>query len=174
MNLSQLKSNTKRKSAKRVGRGGKRGTYSGKGTKGQKSRAGSYVRPGFRGGDNRLWQLFPKLRGATKKHGSKRVHAKHRYFQLRHDKVKVLNLDFFNKFEDGQKITPELLGRKEVKVLSEGSLKKRLEFSGFEFSKSARDKILKSGSTINDRDSSRQRVSLKGPSRPTKTLSEHE
>lgn len=150
MNLNQLKSNTKRKSAKRVGRGGKRGTYSGKGTKGQKSRAGAYVRAGFRGGDNRLWQLFPKLRGATKKPGSKKPHMKHRYFQLRHDKVKVLNLDFFNKFEDGKKITPELFDKKEVKILSEGSLKKRLEFSGFKFSKTAREKILKSGSTINE------------------------
>ena len=149
MNLNQLKSKTKRKSAKRVGRGGKRGTTSGKGTKGQKSRAGAGFKQGFRGGDNRLWQLFPKLRGATKKHGSKRPHAKHRYFQLRHDKIKVFNLDFFNKFEDGQEITLELLGRKEVKILAEGQLKKKLEFKGFTFSKSARDKILKSGSTIN-------------------------
>ncbi len=150
MNLNELKSNTKRKSAKRVGRGGKRGTYSGKGTKGQKSRAGAGFKQGFRGGDNRLWQLFPKLRGATKKPGSNRPHMKHRYFQLRHDKAKVLNLDFFNKFEDGQEITPEFLSHKEIKVLGEGQLKKKLEFKGFQFSKSARDKILKSGSTINE------------------------
>ena len=149
MNLHELKSKTKRKDAKRVGRGGKRGTYSGKGTKGQKSRAGAGFKQGFRGGDNRLWQLFPKLRGATKKPGANRPHMKHRYFQLRHDKVKTLNLDFFNKFEDGKVITPELLTRKEIKVLGEGQLKKRLEFKGFMFSKSAREKILKSGSTIN-------------------------
>ncbi|OGN01478.1 MAG: hypothetical protein A3I26_01160 [Candidatus Yanofskybacteria bacterium RIFCSPLOWO2_02_FULL_43_10] len=150
MQLNQLKSHTKRKSVKRVGRGGKRGTYSGKGTKGQKSRAGAGFKQGFRGGDNRLWQLFPKLRGATKKPGSNRPHAKHRYFQLRHDKVKILNLDFFNKFEDGQEISPEFLSSKEVKILGEGQLKKRLEFKGFKFSKSAREKILKSGSTINE------------------------
>jgi large subunit ribosomal protein L15 len=152
MNLNQLKPHTKRKDAKRVGRGGKRGTTSGKGTKGQKSRAGAGFKQGFRGGDNRLWQLFPKLRGATKKPGkggNTRIHVKHRYFQLRHDKVKILNLDFFNKFEDGQEITPEFLSRKEVKVLGEGELKRRLEFKGFTFSKSAREKILKSGSTIN-------------------------
>ena len=149
MNLNQLKSHTKRKDAKRVGRGGKRGTTSGKGTKGQKSRAGAGFKQGFRGGDNRLWQLFPKLRGATKKPGSNRPHVKHRYFQLRHDKVKVFNLDFFNKFEDGQEITPELFAKKEIKILGEGHLKKRLEFRGFQFSKSAREKILKSGSTIN-------------------------
>lgn len=149
MNLSELKPNTLRKSAKRVGRGGKRGTYSGKGTKGQKSRAGAGFKQGFRGGDNRLWQLFPKLRGATKKPGSNRPHMKHRYFQLRHDKVKILNLDFFNKFEDGQEVTPELLAKKEIKILGEGELEKKLEFRGFTFSKSAREKILKSGSKIN-------------------------
>ncbi len=152
MNLHELKSKTKRKSTKRVGRGGKRGTFSGHGTKGQKGRAGASVKQGFRGGDNRLWQLFPKLRGATHKSGgagNNKPHVKHRYFQLRHDKVKVLNLDFFNKFEDGKKITPELFDKKEVKILSEGNLKKRLEFSGFNFSKSAREKVLKSGSTIN-------------------------
>ena len=148
MNLNQLQSHTKRKDAKRVGRGGKRGTYSGKGTKGQKSRAGAGFKQGLRGGDNRLWQLFPKLRGATKKPGSNRPHMKHRYFQLRHDKVKILNLDFFNKFEDGQEITPGLLAKKEVKILGEGQLKKKLEFKGFTFSESAREKILKSGSTI--------------------------
>src|SRR3990167_5302526 len=149
MNLSELKSKTKSKSAKRVGRGGKRGTFSGHGTKGQKSRAGAGFKQGFRGGDNRLWQLFPKLRGATKKPGSNRLHVKHRYFQLRHDKVKILNLDFFNRFEDGQEITPELLARKEVKILGEGQLKKKLQFKGVEFSKSAKEKLLKSGSTIN-------------------------
>ncbi len=150
MNLSQLKSNTIRKSAKRVGRGGKRGTYSGKGVKGQKSRAGAGFKQGFRGGDNRLWQLFPKLRGATKKPGSNKPHMKHRYFQLRHDKVKVLNLDFFNKFKDGLQVTPELFAKKEIKILGEGQLKKKLEFRGFTFSESAREKIIKSGSTINE------------------------
>ena len=150
MNLNELKSNTRRKSSKRVGRGGKRGTYSGKGMKGQKSRAGAGFKQGFRGGDNRLWQLFPKLRGATKKPGSNRPHMKHRYFQLRHDKVKVLNLDFFNKFEDGQEITPAVFKKKDIKILGEGQLKKTLEFKGFKFSKSAREKILKSGSTINE------------------------
>ncbi len=149
MNLSELKSKTKRKSTKRVGRGGKRGTFSGHGTKGQKSRAGAGFKQGFRGGDNRLWQLFPKLRGATKKPGSNRPHMKHRFFQLRHNKVKVLNLGFFNKFDDGQEITPEFLSKKEIKVLGEGELKKKLEFKGFQFSKSAREKVLKSGSTIN-------------------------
>jgi len=67
MQLHQLKPTVKQKRAKRVGRGGKRGTYSGRGQKGQKSRAGARIRPGFRGGDNPIWKLFPKQRGSAKK-----------------------------------------------------------------------------------------------------------
>src|SRR5487761_215729 len=48
------------KTRKRIGRGGKRGTYSGRGMKGQKSRAGAGIRPEFR----MFLQKIPKLRGA--------------------------------------------------------------------------------------------------------------
>ena len=156
MDLSKLQSKTVRKSTKRVGRGGKRGTTSGHGTKGQKSRAGATVRPGFRGGDNRLWQLFPKQRGASKKPGNSSPHKKHRYFQLRHDKPVVFNLGFFNQFTEAELINPELLHKKgfsvdfkgDVKVLGDGELKKKLNFEGLTFSKSAREKVSKAGGTI--------------------------
>ncbi|KKT81356.1 MAG: hypothetical protein A3B99_00360 [Candidatus Yanofskybacteria bacterium RIFCSPHIGHO2_02_FULL_44_12b] len=155
MDLSQLKSKTLRKNRKRVGRGGKRGTYSGKGMKGQKSRAGAGVKPGFRGGDSRLWQLFPKQRGASKKPGGSNPHPKHRYFQLRHTKPGVLNLGFFNQF-DVDVVTPGLLKEKGlidkiangVKILGGGELKKKMQFEGFQFSKSAKNKVLKAGGTI--------------------------
>src|SRR3989344_7724416 len=156
MDLSKLQSKTVRKSSKRVGRGGKRGTTSGHGTKGQKSRAGATVRPGFRGGDNRLWQLFPKQRGASKKPGNSFPHKKHRYFQLRHGKPEVFNLGFFNQFTVEELINPELLHKKgfsvdsraKIKVLGDGELKKKLNFEGLSFSKSARDKVSKAGGTI--------------------------
>ena len=156
MDLHQLKPNTTRHPKRRVGRGGKKGTYSGKGTKGQKSRAGAGVKPGFRGGDNRLWQLFPKQRGASKKPGSNRPHPKHRYYQLRHDKTPVVNVEAFNQFKEGQRVNPELLikegilaeGAKDVKVLGSGKLTKKLEFEGFSFSSSAKEKIDRSGGKI--------------------------
>lgn len=156
MNLSQLKPKTPRKLGKRVGRGGKRGTFSGKGSKGQKSRAGAGVKPGFRGGDNRIWQLFPKQRGASKKPGGSGIYAKHRFYQLRHDKPAVVNIKEFNKFTDGDTINPKTLfekgilsrGVKKVKVLGDGELLKKLVFEGFSLSKSARDKITKAGGTI--------------------------
>jgi large subunit ribosomal protein L15 len=61
--LHTIKPTTKNKSKKRIGRGGKRGTYSGKGMKGQKSRAGRKIRPAIRD----LIQRTPKLRGARNK-----------------------------------------------------------------------------------------------------------
>jgi large subunit ribosomal protein L15 len=156
MDLSKLQSKTPRKSTKRVGRGGKRGTFSGGGTKGQKSRAGAGVRPGFRGGDNRLWQLFPKSKGASKKPGGKGPHKKHRYFRLDQEKPVVFNLGFFNQFTESELINPELLNKKgllpnsrtKIKVLGDGELKRRLTFEGLKFSKSAREKIAKTGGVI--------------------------
>jgi len=156
MNLSNLQPDTLRKSVKRIGRGGKRGTYSGKGTKGQKSRAGAGFKPGFRGGDNRIWQLFPKQRGASKKPGGSGVYAKHRFYQLKHDKPAAISIKEFNKFSDGDVINPKLLfdkgvldkQTKRVKILGDGELSRKLVLEGFEFSKSAEDKIIKAGGTI--------------------------
>ncbi len=160
MNLNELKPKTPRKSGKRVGRGGKRGTFSGGGSKGQKSRAGASVRPGFRGGDNRIWQLFPKSRGASHKPGgggNNRIHVKHRHYQYRNAKAPAFNLDFFNRFSDGQLVNPKLLAEqgfthksvKHVKVLGEGELKRKVEFEGFTFSETAKAKIAKAGAKIN-------------------------
>lgn len=52
-----------RKSKKRIGRGGKRGTYSGRGNKGQKARSGGNVNPLFEGGRSSLVERLKKLRG---------------------------------------------------------------------------------------------------------------
>src|SRR4051812_32097612 len=109
MQLSTLKRNTARPKTKRVGRGGKRGTTSGHGTKGQKGRAGASVRPGFRGGDNRIWQLFPKQRGASKKHGNSSPHRKHRYFSISRIKPEVINLYTLAAFKDGDMVSPQTL-----------------------------------------------------------------
>lgn len=157
MQLHQLQSKTKRKHSKRIGRGGKRGTTSGKGTKGQRSRTGASIKPGFRGGDNRMWQAFPKRRGSSSKPGNSSPHPKHRFYQLRHGKPAVLNLSVFNKFSNGEVITPELVLQKGlvdtidngVKILGDGNLIKKLEFKDFMISSSAKDKIEKAGSKIN-------------------------
>jgi large subunit ribosomal protein L15 len=57
----------KNKKANRVGRGiaAGQGKTAGRGTKGQRSRAGSGKKPGFEGGQNPLYKRIPKLRGFT-------------------------------------------------------------------------------------------------------------
>lgn len=57
--MHTLKPKHKRPQKKRIGRGGKRGTYSGKGMKGQKSRAGNRPAPVVR----ELIKRYPKLKG---------------------------------------------------------------------------------------------------------------
>jgi len=59
MQLHQLKPSHKRKKKKIIGRGGKRGTTSGRGTKGQKSRSGANIRPAIYD----FIKKIPKLRG---------------------------------------------------------------------------------------------------------------
>ena len=68
MQLHEIKPVHKNESRKRIGRGGKRGTYSGKGMKGQKSRAGKKIRPAVRD----LIQRTPKLRGSGDKTAKQR------------------------------------------------------------------------------------------------------
>jgi large subunit ribosomal protein L15 len=158
MQLSTLKPKHPRKKAKVIGRGGKRGTTSGSGTKGQKSRAGASVRPGFRGGDNRMWQLFPKQRGASKKHGNKSPHRKHRYFSIKRYKPWEVNLQALGAFKDGDTVSPATLiekgvtpkGADRVKILATGEIKRALTFKDVMLSAGAQEKIKKAGGTIVD------------------------
>ena len=135
MQLHQLKSTTKNKKRKRVGRGGKRGTYSGRGIKGQKARAGAKFRPAERD----IIKKIPKLRGYK--------------FKSFYKKPAIVNLDdVVRKFSDGDIISPaSLLGAglivkikgriPEVKILGRGELKKKLTFKGVQFSKSVAGRI---------------------------------
>lgn len=146
MQLHQLQPTNKSKKSRRVGRGGKRGTFSGRGSKGQKSRAGTRIRPGFRGGDNPIWKLFPKKRGASKK-----VDIKHALFQVRARKPLSVNLEVIEKnYKEGETVSVATLAekgiikttRKHVKILGMGKLTKKLTFAEeLLFSKSAREQI---------------------------------
>lgn len=135
MQFHQLSSKTKYKKVRRIGRGGKRGTYSGRGIKGQKARAGHKIRPAMRD----ILKKIPKLRG-----------YKFKSFQAR---PAIVNLgDIAKKFKAGDTVSPESLlkaglvsrikGRiPEVKVLGTGELKKKLVFKDVELSRPAELKI---------------------------------
>jgi large subunit ribosomal protein L15 len=63
MQINTLKLKTRRKKRNFIGRGGKKGTYSGKGNKGQKARSGAKVDPLFEGGRSTLIDHMKKARG---------------------------------------------------------------------------------------------------------------
>lgn len=146
MQLYQLKPTHKPRKGKRIGRGGKHGTYSGKGIKGQNSRAGRKFKPIIR----ELIKRYAKLRGYRQK--SK--------FQNPKLITAVLNLDVLEKkFEAGSKISPEALVEKKiiakikgitprVKILGRGEMTKKLVIEDCSLSKSAREKIEKAGGAV--------------------------
>ncbi|HXK32284.1 MAG: 50S ribosomal protein L15 [Candidatus Nealsonbacteria bacterium RBG_13_38_11] len=147
MQLHELKPIGKLKKSKRVGRGGKRGTYSGKGMKGQRSRAGRRFQPAIR----ELIKRYPKLRGHHL--GSKPKFKK--------PKPEILNLtDIEKKFKTGEKVSPQTLIEKgilhkiskrgvNVKILAKGEISRALEFENCLVSKTAKEKIEKAGGKIN-------------------------
>ena len=113
------------------------GKTSGRGHKGQKSRSGGGVRPGFEGGQMPLTRRLPK-RGFTS------------IFAKVYSLVNVRDLD---EFEDGTIVTPQLLKKTGlikkqndgVKILGEGEITKNLTVQAHKFSKSAKEKIEASG-----------------------------
>ena len=151
LSLSNLKPAQKRKARKRVGRGlgSGKGRYSGRGIKGQKSRAGSHkMRPGFEGGQMPIYMRLPKQRGPYSKDAM--PVGPHRT-----STVPVNLRDLERVFDDGAEVTLEALVEKglikntrtDVKVLGDGELKKKLSVTAHLFSASAREKIEKAGGT---------------------------
>ena len=140
MQLHEIKREHPLKKKKRVGRGGKRGTFSGRGTKGQKSRAGRAPRPALRD----IVKRFPKKRGYQ--------------FTPSKPKAVVLNVKALEqKFNAGEVVNLVALRAKNlikqnitrVKILGDGDLTKALIFKGMLiFSKSALEKIKKAGGKI--------------------------
>ncbi|MBU4360779.1 50S ribosomal protein L15 [Candidatus Parcubacteria bacterium] len=127
------------KKRKKIGRGGKRGTYSGKGLKGQKARSG--VSGLKRLGMRQLIERTHKLKG----------------FKSRNKKPEILNLNTLNdKFPKGGKITPQILKQKKlidkiqnkVKILANGEISVKLEIENCKVSKSAKEKIEKAGGSV--------------------------
>ena len=126
------------RSRKRVGRGpgSGHGKTAGRGNKGQKSRSGYRHQRGFEGGQMPLHRRVPK-RGFTN------------IFRTEYD---VVNLSALDRFDAGESVTPEKLaerrlahGRRPVKILGDGELKKALTVSAHKFSASAKSRIEAAG-----------------------------
>jgi len=145
MNLHTLKPNPGAKHRiKRLGCGESSGLgkTSGRGHKGQKSRSGGGVRPGFEGGQMPLHRRLPK-RGFNNTR-----------FQ---DKIAVVNVsDLEARFDADATVNMESLKAARlvkgtydaVKVLGDGELSKALTVEGCKVSKSAQEKIEKAGGKV--------------------------
>lgn len=134
----------KAKSSKRIGRGGKKGTYSGKGMKGQRSRSGFSSRATFEGGMSTLIARTKKLRG--------------RGFQSLKEKAQVVKVSALEKkFSAGETVTLQQLALvglirsalKPVKIVSDGSINKALTIDQIPVTAAAKAKIEAAGGTVN-------------------------
>ena len=133
-----------RKDRKRVGRGhgSGHGGRSGRGDKGQGSRAGGTKAPGFEGGQTPLAMRLPKLPGFTN------------HWRQEFDVVNVGRLDGL--YADGDVVDASTLKDKgvvksssaAVKVLGDGELKKKLTVRVDKLSGTARTKIEAAGGTV--------------------------
>lgn len=146
MKLNELKvpKGSTSKSSKRLGRGAGtgQGCTSGRGSKGQNSRAGKKLRRDFEGGQ------MPLIRRVPKKG----------FFNPFRTVYDVVNLDdIIAKGLEGE-VTPEILVsaglvRKSdslVKILGNGEVNKALKVKAHAFSKSAKEKIEKNGGTVEE------------------------
>lgn len=136
------------KEKKRIGRGGKRGTYSGKGNKGQKARSGGNIPPGFSGQDTTLVQRSPKIRGFT---------------SPKLPNIEI-NLEILEKhFNKGETVSPASLAEKKlvkigkrsrsrkvarVKILGTGKITKSVIIENCLISKGVKEIVEKAGGKI--------------------------
>lgn len=144
MQINTLQLKNKKKKRKTIGRGGKKGTYCGKGMKGQKARSGAHVDPMFEGGRSTLVDHMKKKKG----------------FKSLSKKITTIALDKIdNKFNDGDTINKEslikakLLDRKGakngIKILGSQEIAKKFTIAtGIKISTASKKSIEKAGGEI--------------------------
>lgn len=134
-----------KKRRKRVGRGdgSGHGTYSGRGCKGQKSRAGYKMIRGFEGGQLPLIRRLPRKRGFT---------------NIFRTEYCIVNVGKLSMFEAGSEVTPERLVvagvvkslRHPIKILAEGDINHPLVVKANRFSAAAKAKIEAAGGEVEE------------------------
>jgi len=132
-----------KKNSKRVGRGIGSGTgkTAGRGHKGQKSRSGGSVRPGFEGGQMPLQKRLPKY-GFTSRIA--RTTAQVRLSELNAVEGDVVDLAALKSADLVKEITTR------ARVFLSGELNKAVTVKGLAVTKGAREAIEKAGGKIED------------------------
>jgi len=143
--LNTIKRTTENKKPKLVGRGSKRGKTSGRGTKGQRARAGHKIRPMIRD----MIKKLPKLRGRGKN--------TNKAFAIKPTPVNVAQIE--RVFTVGASVTPSTLfasglisrvGGKipAVKILASGEITKAVTIRECQITDAAKAKIQSAGGTV--------------------------
>ena len=135
--LSPAVGSTKEAYRKGRGHGSGNGKTAGRGHKGQKARSGGGTRIGFEGGQMPLARRIPKR-------GFNNVYAK---------PLTAINVAVLNRFEDGAVVDAAALIEKGIlnacpyglKVLSNGTLTKKITVKAAAFSETAKEKIEQAG-----------------------------
>lgn len=142
MQIHQIRFKLKKK--KRIGRGGKKGSYSGRGIKGQKARAGRRIRPALRD----IILKFPKLRGSKNKVVRKNIFVVNlKDIDKKFNSEELVNIESL--INRGVLEIPKSIRSFQVKILGGGNLTKKLIFEkNLIFSEKALTKIKNSGSKI--------------------------
>ncbi len=132
-----------RKESKRVGRGIGSGTgkTAGRGHKGQKSRSGGSVRPGFEGGQMPLQKRLPKYGFSSR---IARTTAQVRLSELNAVEGDVVDLEVLKSAD----LVKDNVAR--VRVFLSGELGKALTVKGLAVTKGAREAIEKAGGKVED------------------------
>ena len=130
------------RSRKRLGRGvaSGQGKTAGRGTKGQGSRSGGGVRPGYEGGQMPIHRRLPK-RGFT---------------NIFKKQIAIINVKDLNRFESGSEIDDLALIQKglvkgrydAIKLLGNGEIDRPVQVKVNAVSKSAQEKIAAAGGTV--------------------------
>jgi len=128
---------------KRVGRGdgSGHGSYSGRGCKGQKSRAGGGVRLGFEGGQLPIIKRLPRKRG---------------FVNVFKTEYCVINISNLNIFDADAEVNPQALLnaglikslKQKIKILGNGEIDRPLMVKANKFSSTAKEKIIAAGGKV--------------------------
>lgn len=128
---------------KRVGRGdgSGHGSYSGRGCKGQKSRAGGGVRLGFEGGQLPIIKRLPRKRG---------------FVNVFKTDYCVINVGNLNIFDADAEVNPQALLsaglikslKQPIKILGNGEIDRPLVVKAKKFSSTAEEKIVAAGGRV--------------------------
>jgi large subunit ribosomal protein L15 len=145
MQINNIKRKTENTKRMIVARGGKRGKTAGRGTKGQKARAGHKIRPEMRD----LIKRIPKMRGRGK-NSNLSIQNKPVTLNLEALELVFSNGDTVERstlYQNGL-ITMQNGKIPTVKILGNGNLTKKLTVKGLVVSASAKEKIEKAGGAI--------------------------